>query len=363
MRNWLKSSPFWFGMAGLLVLLVGGTATWWWWDFLHSSSPGTTASTTLRNMGLLVGGGLAAVFAIWRGWVAEQQSITARRQADIANQILLNERYQRGAEMIGSPALSVRMAGIYALQRLAEESPKQHEDQIVRLLCSFVRNHTENDEEFRERFKRVSRTDKATPEDVQAALAAIRDRCQIEKIQKRPLAFRVDLGGASIVGCDLTDMDLSYAILDQARLNSCNLSGSILSDAELSQTDFSGAEISECVFARAKTWKTDFSQVWGKQPDFSDTSLMRTNFSDAKWASPIFRGAMFAGCEFKNAELTSADLSGAYFLASTNELAAQSLEFGITQSQLDEARSDPLNPPQLNGLLDANTLRPLAWNG
>ena len=52
------------------------------------------------------------LLAVWR-------SIVAERQADTAQQSLLNERYQKGAEMLGNEVLSVRMGGIYALGRLA----------------------------------------------------------------------------------------------------------------------------------------------------------------------------------------------------------------------------------------------------
>ena len=51
--------------------------------------------------------------AIWRSTVAEQQAITAQSG-------LFNERYQKGAEMLGSKVLSVRLGGIYALRTLID---------------------------------------------------------------------------------------------------------------------------------------------------------------------------------------------------------------------------------------------------
>ena len=68
---------------------------------------------------------------------------------------------------------------------------------------------------------------------------------------------------------------------------------------------------------------------------------------------------MFVECEFKNASLHDADLSWAYFGTNESELAACSEKVGLTQAQLDEARWDSWRPPYLNGLLDAETLRPL----
>ena len=48
--------------------------------------------------------------------------------------------------MLGSEVLSVRLGGIYALQRLAEEEPKQYHVQIMRLFCAFVRNPTKDED-------------------------------------------------------------------------------------------------------------------------------------------------------------------------------------------------------------------------
>ena len=143
----IKKHPMWCG-AGYLVLLgvlawlfqswPGGF--WGWlgiaWGWLRETPNGyESASTTIRNLGLLVAAPFALWFAYWRARVADrqanaaqeqvktsqQQVETSQRQAETAEKGLLNERYQRGAEMLGSEVLSVRLGGIYALARLAQE--------------------------------------------------------------------------------------------------------------------------------------------------------------------------------------------------------------------------------------------------
>ena len=136
------------GWLVLLVLVVAtGVGIWavinYWvslsttfWDWLRDGPDGMeSGSTTIRNLGLVIGGVVAIVLAVWR-------SSIAKRQADTAEHGLLNERYQRGAEMLGSEVLAVRLGGIYALQRLAQEHPKQYHIQIMRLFCAFARNPT-----------------------------------------------------------------------------------------------------------------------------------------------------------------------------------------------------------------------------
>ena len=97
-------------------------------------------STTARNVGILFFGLIAIGVAIWRSIVADRQAKAALYQVEISRRSLLNERYQRGAEMLGSKVLSVRLGGIYALQRLAQEDPEQYRDQIVGLLDIFVKD-------------------------------------------------------------------------------------------------------------------------------------------------------------------------------------------------------------------------------
>ena len=65
-------------------------------------------ATTLRNVGLGVGGPLAVSIAWWRSSVSQRT--------------LLNERYQKGAEMLGNEMMAVRLGGIYALGELARNT-------------------------------------------------------------------------------------------------------------------------------------------------------------------------------------------------------------------------------------------------
>ena len=126
----------------------------------------------------MVAGVIALLFAYWRSRVAE-------RQANTAQQGLLNDRYQKGAEMLGNEVLAVRLGGIYALQRLAEEHPEQYHVQIMRLFCGFVRHPTRYESAKTEQdhieAKAVTEEDQrdSTPrlrEDVQAVMQAIADR-------------------------------------------------------------------------------------------------------------------------------------------------------------------------------------------
>ena len=134
------------------VLLIGVFVVWWFRVWLSTVPPNRESpSTTIRNVGLVIGGIIAMVLALWRGYVADRQSKatqtlaeTSHRQVETSERGLLNERYQKGAEMLGSEFLIVRLGGIYALQRLAKEHAEQYHVQIMRLFCAFVRHPTED---------------------------------------------------------------------------------------------------------------------------------------------------------------------------------------------------------------------------
>ena len=167
---------FWWvaGMAAILV--IGVLLSWCFWDELRGDQD--SLSTTIRNVGLVIGGLVALLLAAWRGVVADRQASAAEYQATMTRRSLLNERYQKGAEMLGSEILSVRLGGVYALQRLAENYRQSYHVQVMELFCAFVRNPKED-----ESYQRMLAEKNADPktfsflrEDVQAVMDWIGSR-------------------------------------------------------------------------------------------------------------------------------------------------------------------------------------------
>ena len=215
MKAILKSGSIWFTVFAAVLLLSGIVATIVLWGWLHPEESTTVSnSETLRNVGLLIGGGLAFVFAGWRAWVAERQTNASRHQSETAQLSLLNERYQRGAEMLGDGNLVVRMGGIGALKRLADQYPEHYHIQVMELFCAFVR-HPIKDE--------ASDVQGKLRGDLQAVMTAI--------------ATRGKLGLDIEVKVDYT-LELRQADLSFARLSGANLSRANLSHAKLDHADF-----------------------------------------------------------------------------------------------------------------------------
>ena len=303
----LRSGLFWFTLVTAVLLVSGVWLSWCYWEDLHSNQE--SLSTTLRNLGLLIGGAITLVFAVWRGLVAERQAEAARRQADTAQQSLLNERYQRGAEMLGNEVLSVRLGGIYALQRLAEEHPEQYHIQIMDLLCAFVRHPTKSEEDEANQVDSAIQPDRG---DIQTALEAISARHEAQLDLENNMKFRLHLQNA-----DLSRLDLRYLNLSHAVLIGANLSDSYLNNANLSDTSLDQAKL-----CRTKLWDAILTEV-----GMDDTILTKAN-------------------------LAGANVSGARLYAK-----------GLTQTQLDSAWADTKNPPRLINTFDAETGEQLVWRG
>ena len=290
----LKSSLFWFTLSALVLLAAVLVITCWQWEWLRSGGSETASNgDTLRNAGLMLAGLLALIFALWRGWVAEQQKATAQRQADIAQQSLLNERYERGAEMLGSPVLSVRLGGIYALRRLAEEHPEQYHIQIMELFCAFLRNPTSSDESRDRENGQTLPPQTASPvrEDVQVVLTTVGGRTEVGlDIEKETGTFRLDLHNA-----DLSRVHLPGANLTYANLGGADMRGAYLVDTNLSHVYLQGAQLERvnlinANFSQARMRSANLGGVLGQTTDFSGANF-GGNLSDADFQWADFSGA------------------------------------------------------------------------
>ena len=302
-------------------------ATVWWcsWSWLRTGSGDLeSGSTTVRNLGLVVGGGIAIGIAVWRGYVADRQARASQQQAETSQRVLLNERYQKGLDLLGSEKLPARLGGIYTLQDLAEDEPEQYHLKVKRQLCAFVRHPTRGEDDKAKPAAVGQSLIKTARADVQDALSAIGShRHYVEYVVEKKASFRINLADA-----DLTGANLLGAFLGNSDLNRANLTGANLVVADLTEAYLLSVNLSSANLTSAK---------------LNHTKLVGANLADA-----ILSEADLTGTDVSYANLTGAVLSKTK---------------GLTQGQLDRARADPANPPKLDGLRDAETGNPLEWRG
>ncbi|MXZ01837.1 pentapeptide repeat-containing protein [Candidatus Poribacteria bacterium] len=372
------------GIAAVVVLAL--LVMFWEW-----LSGGDSGSTTIRNVALVLAGAAALGLAGWRSTVADRQSKTAQ-------QGLLNERYQKGAEMLGSDVLSVRLAGIYALQRLATEHPGQYHLQVMRLFCAFVRLPTEDQVLESARTPVRPGSPLGLRQDVESVIDVIGSRDSTSIALEREADHILDLRGADLCGGRIFDSDLSGGVFHRANLSGmyvantdfrgasfrdadlskaqffdvsftgahlslANLSGAMLQGVELvrmnlhhvnlSGANLGGANLSGSILQYAKLSKAALD----------DANLSEASFLKADLSRSLLIGADLSGARVVDTDLTSANISDANLSGVQFSLGGQQPANGLTQSQLDQARADPENPPNLLGVLDAETNQQLVWHG
>ena len=254
---WRNPDSVWWIVAIFTVLFVSIFLTGTYWDDLTGGTE--SLSTTLRNIGLLTGGCVAMLLAVWRSMVGErqantalqqantalqqantalQQANTARNQAETMQFSALNDRYERANQSLSSDMPWVRLGGIYALQRIAEEYPEQYHVQVMQLLCAFVRKPIDME-------PTVMPTAGPLRDDIQNAMTAIvrRDEKRIQLEEKSD--FQIDLRSADLRRVMLRGANLSNANLDNANLSEATLIGADLSCVRLWCTNLSGVLFAE----------------------------------------------------------------------------------------------------------------------
>lgn len=106
----------------------------------------------VRTAGTIVigaGGGAALLLAARRQRSTEialkqkdrdqaHQETVARAEQEDATERRITELYTKAADQLGSDKAPVRLAGLYALERLAQDNPR-HRQTIVSLLCAYLR--------------------------------------------------------------------------------------------------------------------------------------------------------------------------------------------------------------------------------
>jgi hypothetical protein len=123
--------------VGLAVVAAAAMALLW--IFLGTGSPADArrldAIRTAASLVIGAGGAAALLLAARRQRYVE---LDLEQKEHDANERRVTELYGKAADQLGSDKAPVRLAGVYALERLAQDHP-QHRQTIVNLLCAYLR--------------------------------------------------------------------------------------------------------------------------------------------------------------------------------------------------------------------------------
>ncbi|MGW5054941.1 pentapeptide repeat-containing protein [Actinokineospora sp. NPDC004072] len=145
--------------VGGVVVVVGGLLTLLWL-LVDGGSPQAPTQLELVRTGLTVLLGTGGLFGLYLAWRRQRSTEIAlqqkeRDQADVARAYELQretaetnrhdaearritELYTKAVEQLGSDKAPVRLGGLYALERLAQDHVEQRQT-IVNVLCAYLR--------------------------------------------------------------------------------------------------------------------------------------------------------------------------------------------------------------------------------
>ncbi len=227
---------------------------------------------------------------------------------------LITERFTRSIEQLGNKEETIRIGGIYALERIANDSPRDGWT-IMEVLSSFVRGKQNIKGQDVSQLP-IIRTDS------QAALTAInRRQTNLEKDSQYLDLSLTNLHEANLVGANLDRVKLNNSILTKADLRGANLSFANLSNANLSEANLTQAKLDRANLIQANLSNTNLSEA-----NLNEANLNKADLSDAildgailtnaslgntNLSSAILIGANLRGATLSKANLSKADLSGA----------------------------------------------------
>jgi hypothetical protein len=241
--------------------------------------------------------------------------VNTGRTLQTAQQGQITDRYTKAVEELGASDAAERLGGIYALQRLANDSPPD-QTTTMRVLSSYIRIHA-RDKPPPGPYKNY------LPVDVSAALYVIgnRDRAHDSTgfriplyaidFDNRNLSF-VDLTGANLRASDFRGADMHGARLSHATIGSADLSGADLSDADLTNAGLVDTRLVGAKLNNVKLGKANLNGAELSNSDLSGADLSGADLSwaDLSWAN--LSGANLSGANLGGANLSGANLPVAY---------------------------------------------------
>jgi hypothetical protein len=261
---------------------------------------------------------LAGVFVL-AGLYSSVQTFNLSREGQITDRFTKAIEQLGALDGTGQPKLEVRLGGIYALERIARDSERDHWA-IMDVLTTYVREHSP-EKRGDQKTQETTRTPK-TPVNAQEEKTRVGADIQAILTVLARRESRYDKGPLDLSNIEVHGAILRRANLSSANLNGANLNGANLSWAGLNGANFSRAFLTAANLRNANLTRAILSKAWLFEADLSAADLS---------------GANLSGADLSRANLTGADLSGA------KDLIQEQIEstYGDAQTKLPSSLKKP----------------------
>jgi uncharacterized protein YjbI with pentapeptide repeats len=259
----------------------------------------TNLENEYRKTYLQAAGGILAIIAL----------IFTYRRVVVAEQGHITDRYTKAIEQLGAtkaenkPNVEVRLGAIYALERIAQDSARDHWT-IMEVLTAYVRQNAPAPEQSPTEENNEQTIAKGPATEIQAILTVLgrrkRDRAREQEGQSLDLSHS-DLRGAKLDGAHMERAIFEGANLEGVNFDSANVKGARFSDAHMAGANFEYANLQEADFEFTHVQRVNFFMAFVEGAIFSRAHLEETVFSQAHVERADFRGAHLEGASFLRA--------------------------------------------------------------
>ncbi|MFN6247387.1 pentapeptide repeat-containing protein [Microcystis sp.] len=248
--------------------------------------------------------------------------LNSQAEIQLIQERLITERFSKAVEQIGSGKEEVVIGGIYSLERIAKDSPKDQWT-IMEVLTSYIRKNSpipSNIEQLEpeERQKALEKLPSVSIP-VQAALTVI-GRRKVENDQAgdnlaETTYFNktkiLDLSQTNLREANLILANLNGANLNGANLIGANLIGAYLNGAFLVQANLIGANLNRAILNGANLIGANLTGAELFGANLKEAGLFGAELNGANLIVANLDGANLDGAELNGANLDGANLNGA----------------------------------------------------
>ena len=132
----------WMLAAAAAVVIVAFVVTMWLLTIASGAKPGTDRANSRLDAvrtGLAAGAGAGAAVGLMLAFRRQHHQEIATDLTDHdATERRITELYTKAVEQLGNDKAPVRLGGLYALERLAQDKPA-HRQTIVNVICAYLR--------------------------------------------------------------------------------------------------------------------------------------------------------------------------------------------------------------------------------
>ena len=262
-------------------------------------------------------------------------TLASTRQGQLTDRMIKATSQLAAADQQGGKQLELRLGGIYALERIARESPENHQS-VMEILSAYLRHNLPS--------AASSCARSGEDQDIQAVLTVLARR--EHRFDSTALNLRgIAVPGANLPGAHLKKADLSEACLEgsslaEVHLEGASLAGSSLEGAHLEEANLDGANMTGANLNGAMAYRAQLQRAELIDAHLQRAVLIGANLRKADLTRGRLQGAKLSGAHLEEAILVDARVENADLSRSFLQGANLSGAVGLTQEQVDSAFGD-----------------------